>query len=137
MSRKLCLLLLCLAAGIAGYVTLDHWAARNGTKLQRLERMWSEDVALLESSGKLPAPWFKLRNLEVYGGTEEAKAWLKRIQPPLKTRPDGTHKMEVLLLSWEEDGKTGAVVQYNMVDIKTQNMVWELGRTFILSEARQ
>src|SRR5690606_4847569 len=61
-----------------------------------------------------------------------AKKWLAEIESPIQVTKEGTHKLEVLLLSWEEGEKLGAVIQYDLVDMKTQNLLWELGRTFIL-----
>ena len=133
MSRKLSLLFLCVALGLTAYVLLDYWAFKNGHPVQKLDRLWNDDIAILEASKKLPPAWFKIKNLELYGGTDEAKAWLKRLHPNIKTQKDGTHTLEVLLLVWEEDGKKGAVIQYNLTDLKSKNMVWELGRTFILT----
>jgi hypothetical protein len=133
MIRKISLLFWCSALALSAYVLLDYWAFRNSHPVQKLDRLWAEDIKLLETSNKLPKGWFKLKNIELYGGTDEAKAWLKRLNVPIKTTKDGTHSLEILLLVFDEDGKKGAAIQYDMVDIKTKNLVWELGRTFILS----
>lgn len=132
MARRISLLFFAIAVGAAAYVAFDFWALANARPEVRLERAWIEDIADLQAAQKLPAPWFNLRAVEYYGGDAQAKDWLKRIRVPIKTKVDGTHKLEVLLLVWEENGKRGAVVQYDIVDLKTQNLVWELGRTFIL-----
>lgn len=121
-------------AGLSAYVALDFWNSRNAPLFKIFERQWHQDVETLEASGKLPKPWFAIKDLEIYGGTPESKAWLKRIKHPLKTKLAGTHKLEVLVVAWEEDGKNGVLVQYNLVDLKSQNMVWELGRTLILKD---
>jgi hypothetical protein len=133
MRGRLASLLLCVSVGIVAYVCLDFWSARNGPLYKRLERQWQDDVDNLEASHKLPGPWFDVRDLEMYGGTPESRNWIKRIHIPIKTKKDGHYKMEVLLVAWEEDGKRGALVQYNLVDLKSGNNIWELGRTYILS----
>ena len=132
MSKKIALLLLCVAVGIASYIALDFWALQNGHPESRLERLWAEDVADLAEAKKLPPFWNDIQKVEMYGGDTQAKDWARKIEVPIKTNPQGTHKLEVLLLTWEENGKRGAVIQYDAVDLKSQNMVWELGRTFIL-----
>ena len=134
MTRKLHLFLWCIAIGITAFVCLSFWSKRNAPLYKRFERQWSEDVEHLEASKKLPAPWFDIKELEIIGGTPESKDWLKLIQIPLKTREDGHFKMEVLVVAWEEAGKRGTLVQYNVTDLKTKNNIWELGRTFILSQ---
>jgi hypothetical protein len=133
MARRLPPLLLCAAFAILAYVCLDFWSSRNAPLYKRFERQWKEDVEQLENSKKLPPAWFDVRDLEIYGGTPESKDWLGRIQVPLRTRAEGKHKLEVLVVAWEEDGKRGTLVQYNLVDLKTGNNIWELGRTFILT----
>jgi hypothetical protein len=136
-SKRAFLLLWCLAAGVLAFVALDFWQYRNAPLYKKLETRWHQDVAALEASGKLPPPWFEVGEIELFGGTPETKSLLKRIRIPVAAKKkDGSHKLEVLVVAWEEDGKRGALVQYNLVDKKSQNMIWELGRTLILSEDR-
>lgn len=135
MMRRLSLLLGCISIGIVAFVCLDYWSSRNAPLFKRLERQWREDVEKLEASGKLPPAWFDIKDMEIIGGTPETKEWLARIHlPPLKTRTDGHYHLEVLVVVWEEDGKRGTLVQYNLEDFKTKNNIYELGRTLILSE---
>ncbi|MGZ3721911.1 MAG: hypothetical protein ACXVA9_03200, partial [Bdellovibrionales bacterium] len=94
------------------------------------------DVEQLEASGKLPKEWSDVSLIEVIGGTPETKDWLGRIYVPLKSKKGGHYKLEVLVVVWEEEGKRGTLVQYNLVDLKTQNNIYELGRTFILSKPK-
>ena len=134
MQKRFASILLCVAFGIVAYVCLDHWSQLNAPLYKRLERQWQQDVQLLENSHKLPGQWYDVKNLEIYGGTPESKEWLQRIHVPLTTVPQGHYTLEVLLVAWEEDGKRGALVQYNLVEIQSKNNIWELGRTFILSK---
>lgn len=134
MKQRLPLLFIGIALGIAAAVCFDYYLSKNAPLYRRLERQWSDDVQQLEASKKLPPGWFDVKDLEIYGGTPETKQWLARIKVPLKTKPTGLNKLEVLVVAWEEEGKRGALVQYNLVDLKTQNNYWELARTFILSQ---
>ena len=74
--------------------------------------------------------------IEVIGGTAETRDWLGRIQIPIKPKKGGKNKLEILVVVWEEEGKRGTLVQYNLSDAKTQNNFWELGRTYILSKPK-
>lgn len=136
MQNRIPLFLLCVAIGIVAYLCLDYWSIRNAPLFKRLERQWAEDVEQLELSKKLPPAWFDVREIEVIGGTPETKEWLAKIHVPLKPKKDGRYKLEVLVVVWEEEGKHGTLVQYDLVDINTQNNIWELGRTFILSRPK-
>ena len=121
------------AVAAFAFVLLNAWSVRNAPLWKRLERRWAADVTLLEDSGKLPPAWFDVKSIDISGGTPETRGWLKLIHSPLKTNPTGQHRMDVLVVAWEEDGKRGALVQYNIEDLKTKNTVSEIGRTLILS----
>jgi len=133
MLQRFHLLIWCLAVAVLAYVALDFWSTKNARPHKKFERLWAEDVELLEKSKKLPPPWFKVREIKLIGGTPETKAWLKRIQVPLRTNADGTHNLEVILVVWDESGKKGVMIQYDLVDINSGENVWELGRTLIVS----
>lgn len=128
------LLIWCVAVGIGAFACLNYYSQSRAPLYKKFERQWRDDVKLLEASQRLPKPWFNVKDLEIIGGTPETKDWLKRIDIPLQTKLDGQFHLEVLVVAWEEDGKRGALVQYNLVDIKSGNNIWELGRTFILSK---
>lgn len=134
MSRlRFDLMFLGLAFAALAYVLLSAWSLRNAPLWVRFERAWAADVAALEASGKLPAAWADVRELELIGGTPESRAWLKRIKIPLRTNPRGQSRMDVLVVAWDEAGKRGALVQYNIEDLKTKNMRAEIARTLILT----
>ncbi len=134
-SQRVYLLLWGLAISIVAYVVLDLWSARNAPLYKKFERRWSEDVRLLEESKRLPPGWFDVREIELIGGNAETKAWLRKIEVPIKVqRKDGHHKLEALIVVWEADGKRGVMIQYNLVDLKTNNMTAELARTIMLAE---
>ena len=68
--------------------------------------------------------------------TDKAKDWQKSLHIPIATVPNGKYRLELLLISWEEGETEGAIIQYNLVNLETMNMEWELGRTFILKGTR-
>jgi len=135
--RKAHLIFWCIAVALLAYLVLDFWARRNAPLHRKLERLWQEDVTLLEESGKLPQPWFDVKEVEIFGGTPETKSILKRIHIPVAPKNlNGAYKLETLVIVWEEEGIRGATIQYNLVDIKTQNMIKEIGRTLTLRKPR-
>ncbi len=138
LTQRLHLFFWCISVSLFAFVILNFWNDRNAPLYRKFESKWAQDVQLLESSKKVHPGWFETKEIEIIGGTPETKAWLKRIQAPLKPKKekDGSYKLEILTVAWEEEGKRGALVQYNLVDLKTQNMVWELGRTLILSQPK-
>ena len=134
MHQRVPLLLWCLAAGILAFVLLDFWKARNSPAYVKFERQWASDVRLLEESGKLPRAWQDIREIEIFGGTPETKSWLKRIKVPVTQKNEnGRHKLEILVVLWEENGQRGTMIQYDLVDLKSGNCIWKLGRTLKLN----
>ncbi len=131
--RRIALIICCVAVSTASYVILDFWSARNGPLDKRFERQWRSDVRMLEESGKLPKPWWDLREVLIIGGTPETKKMLRLVEHPVKTKPDGAHRMEILIVAWEEEGVRGVMVQYNIENIKSKENVYELGRTLVLN----
>jgi hypothetical protein len=137
-AKRAALLLFCFSVAILAFVLLDVWSTRNAPLYKKLERKWTEDVELLEGSHKLPKGWDDIGEIELIGGNPETKAILRKIKVPLSIKKkNGQHKLEVLLVIWEADGKRGALTQYNLVDLKTQNMVAELSRTIMLRDPEE
>lgn len=133
MFRKLALLAFGVALGLIAFVLLDHYRRLRMPLVKRFERQWAADVVEMEASGKLPAAWHDIGQIKIIGGTPETRNWLDHVQAPLRPNPQGQHRMEVLVVIWEENGKRGALVQYNLEDGKTGNTIREIGRTLILS----
>lgn len=128
------LIVIFLALGWTLSSLLTHAQFINSTQVERLQSLWNQDVTDLENAKALPEGWYRIKSIEFYSGDNGAQKWIdEKLRPPQKTRVNGTHRLEILLLSFEDKGKIGAIVQYNLVDIKTQNMEWELGRTFYLN----
>ena len=135
--KRAYLLMWCAALAILAFVLLEQWNVRNAPMHQRFERQWAEDVTALEASPKLPKPWFDVSQIEVIGGTPDTKGFLRRVQVPLKVKnPNGQYKLEALVVLWTEDNQNGVMIQYNITDLKTNNMVYELGRTLVLNQPK-
>lgn len=123
----LCVALLVFAAGV-------FVLKKEASPTEKLEVYIEKDLDLLRESGNLPKEFDSLAKMEVYGGTDQAKIWVNSLRLPFKLKEGGTHNLEVLVVDWEEGPKDGVMVQYNLVEKKSGNMVWELGRTFILRD---
>lgn len=105
-----------------------------GSDAEKLAMIWERDLDTLIQQKKLPPTWNNIREVVLIGGTKTAKQWLKEVGSPVKINAKGNQKLEILVLSWEDEGKEGAIVQYNLIDLESGNMTWELGRTFVLKD---
>ncbi|MGE0763407.1 MAG: hypothetical protein AB7N80_09015 [Bdellovibrionales bacterium] len=133
LARLFGLFLLAIGATLAVMFGQKYARFEFGDAEQRLQILWEQDVEKLSASGKLPKAWNEIKEIQLIPATDNAKLWLKNVRVPIRLKSDGGYKMEILVVSWEEEKASGAIMQYNLVDLKTNNMIWELGRTFVLS----
>ena len=137
-KKLLSVLFLLISVVAAGYLSLEIIGLiklQNATEAERLALIWEKDLNLLIEQKKMPPGWSRIREVALIGGTPKARDWIKKIVSPVHVIKNGDHRLEVLLLNWEDEGSEGAIIQYNLIDLKSGNMTWELGRTYILKEA--
>jgi hypothetical protein len=99
-----------------------------------LNVLWKDDVKLLVKAQKLPKAWGEIRNIHVDTASPIAAKWMKNIEVPIKVRHDGGYRLDILIDHWIYQGHLGAMIQYNLVDLKSGNTVWELGRTLTIGK---
>lgn len=126
---------LILLGMLAGSLTLVGFVLKmEASPSEKLEWLVAEDLKNLQTAKVLPKEFGALGSIERYGGTPRARLWLEKLKWPLKTHQQGTHDLEILVVDWVEGPKEGVLIQYNLTDKASGNMVWELGRTFILKD---
>lgn len=121
-----------LGAGATLILGYKQYEFTSSPPIERLQLLWENDLDLLKGQNKLPQAWYDIREVRLIPATEQAKEWAKLINVPIKLNPKGQHELDALLLTWEEDDTLGAVVQYSLIESQSKNMIWELGRTYIL-----
>ena len=106
---------------------------------EKLIHLWKKDLLTLKEHKKIPKFWNQIRNIEMIPGDNTSRIWLEKIKPPISTNKNGKVNLEILVLSWkdEDDGSFGAIIQYDAIDIKTHNLIWELGRTYHFSAKKE
>ena len=113
------------AAAAAQYYNVDYWLLPSKDKFAV---QWKKDVGTLEKSGKLPEGWQQIREISIKTDASPAQNWVVGLEAPMKKKPDGTYKLEVFIAHWIDNDKYGALIQYNLVDLRTGNTTWELSR---------
>lgn len=111
---------------------LDYWQFHQRPPEQKLQRLWEQDIERLRKAGQLPEAWDDIHEVKYFGGSDQARKWQENLRFPEDLDKEGRHHLEVLLLIWQEDERTGAILQYNLVESASNEMIWELGRTFTL-----
>ena len=121
----------------AVYFNLGFWIAPPN---QKFLRSWSEDIQLLENTkNALPKEWHQIREISVKADNSpiqdwlQIKGWEESLKKPIPIDPkNGQFRLEIFLIHWIEGYRYGIVVQYNLVDLRNNNTIWELGRTLKL-----
>ncbi|MES2768872.1 MAG: hypothetical protein V4596_06965 [Bdellovibrionota bacterium] len=112
----------------------------DSTQSQQIETLWKQDMELLVRSKSLPKEWIEVSEIKYFPLTETTKDLLAKIRPPLGTHDTGKYRMEVTVDDWldNENGKSdyGLMIQYQLFDIASQNLIWELGRTLIMTDSK-
>lgn len=132
-------LLFGLLAVVTTYKDLSpFWFDANTT--EQIETLWKQDLELLVRSKSLPKEWLEVSEIKYFPLTETSKELLTKIRPPMGTRPEGKYRMEVSIDDWldNENGKSdyGLMIQYQIFDIASQNLIWELGRTLTMTNSK-
>ena len=93
---------------------------------------WQADIQLLEKSGKLPKEWKEIREISVKGQASPVTEWVGEVTPPIPAFKAGKYRLNVFVIHWIDGYRYGVVIQYDLVDLKSQNVVSEIGRTLKL-----
>ncbi|NQY99702.1 MAG: hypothetical protein HRT45_03415 [Bdellovibrionales bacterium] len=119
--------------GVAGVFGYKVYQFEQMSSIERLNYLWKQDMNLLKPTQHVHKGWNSIAEFEAFGGSEKAKEWLNDLQVPVRKVEKGKFKLEILLLEFDQEDVEHAVIQMNLVEIKSQNMVWELGRTYKLN----
>ena len=114
--------------------TATKWAIQRNVALfnsvppdKKFMLAWEDDLRRLERA-KFLHPGFKdLKSVEFIATSDKIKTMLKKYPMKFKTNPAGHFKLEILL---DELHQGGLMMQYDLVELKSGNTIWEQGRTF-------
>lgn len=133
-SLSLIFSFVCLATALTlgSWLGFDAWRFYSQSPVERLQELWYSDVIQLTQAKVFPPQWSQIREIRLIPGTPQAKKWFDDLIIPVQTNTEGEYTLEVLLMDWQEGNVLGAIVQYDLTENKTNNLIWELGRTFVL-----
>lgn len=123
------ILLLVLAA--SGFFYYRYLSARDPIPA-RLSRAINEDLNSLIQNKVVPANFAKIRGFQITAEGSTFKPWADELKIQIPTDKNGTHGLEVFVFFYIDGKKFGANVQYNLVEIKTNNTEWETTRGYDL-----
>jgi hypothetical protein len=106
-----------------------------GSPSYRLESLWQKDLADLQQAGHLPKEWTDVAEIQLNPTTDDARAWLKQIHTPIAVNANGKHKLDILIFSWEDGGHRGAVIMHHLLELPSENMIYEISRTYDITKS--
>ena len=95
---------------------------------EQIVQMWMDDIHGL--APKLPPSWKSIAEVSLSYGDLETQVFFTNLnKAPVKTNPKGEYRLEVTIIS---DDQKHFIFQHNMIHKPTNEMLWELGRTYQL-----
>ncbi len=146
MVYKLLGILIICAAGTLGYLIVDESALeklntslKNSsciqlTPAQQFTNLIKDDFERLAQKKQLPAEWNSIATIEIRMNSQLAKALLGNRLPELKRVKEGTHYLELEFMDLPDDENPGVIIQASLFDIKSNNKIFEIGRTYTMNE---
>lgn len=138
-NRALGLFLLLMAA-TSGFLYFQNRyeqlenECRQRTPAKQLLDLIHRDFKNLEADNNLPKEWTSLARVEFNMNSNLAKAMLGKERPHFKLSQNGSYYLEVELIDVPDDDNPGLILQTSLFELKTKNKVFEIGRTYNMSE---
>lgn len=123
------LILMLVAAVILNQALVKFWISSPEKKFALAV---AEDLKLLEKSHFLPPGWQKIKKIDLTSDASHVSNWLNSHTFEIPQKKDGEYILEIFVSEWIDGYRYGALVEYDLVDIKNKNTVWELNRTYKL-----
>jgi hypothetical protein len=116
-------------ATIKRFVTItDSTLLLNASLERKFMLAWQSDLDHLRRGGYLPKSFEDVRTVQLNATTMRLKHTFAQYPIDFHVKKDGHYTLEVFVDEIEDNG--GIVVQYDLIDNKSGNLVFELGRTF-------
>jgi len=101
----------------------------------KLTQLWSKDFDAMKSEG-LPPEFKGVWQIKVFMLDKNLHFLLRDLKAPIETNKNGVFNLEVTFISHysEELKKDMLIIQYNVIDIETDNMILETSRQIVLKD---
>lgn len=91
---------------------------------EKINLLWKKDLSNLVKNKIVPKQWFNIKSLE-WNNT----AISKNLVFPGSLNKQGSYLLQISTYLLNKD-YSALVIQYNLVNLKDNNLIWELSRTF-------
>lgn len=126
MKKTLSLIFFLMAGGLAYLQIHKIKNYENKPIKEQLIRLWSQDIQSLEN--KLPSRWMNIKAIKYLNSDEQN--FLQSLPLPITLKPNGKSTLEILMTSFKTKDSISFIIQHYLLDAKTQNLIFELDRTY-------
>lgn len=99
-----------------------------------INQTWRKDIERLIKNGEIPVAWGQISQV-VFHPTDPLTTELASfLQAPVKINKEGVYRLEVSIITHQsEQNRTQILLQHNIVDIQSEDTIWELNKTYNLT----
>jgi hypothetical protein len=99
-------------------------------------KKFEDDMTFLHQNGHLPKMWDNLKEVKFVTPSKAAANWLAQATPTIATINDGKYILEYVLIDDSEPANqtTIALVQMSILEVVSNNKIWELTRIYSLDD---
>ncbi len=105
-------------------------------EMQSLNHFVSKDLYETYKEGLIPKSFFQLREITWSYYDDDLKMKIPPESIPFKTSAGGLYKLEVDAFSSQKEDTKIAILQMNLIEIKSGNKVWELSRNYEIKNSK-
>jgi hypothetical protein len=96
----------------------------------KLFKEWNRDLTQLKAKKQLPSGFDSIKEIRYTPMSKMSAQWISGTRIPISLNHEGKYRLSVEVDHWVEKQKAAAIINYQLIDIKSGNTVWEFGRTY-------
>ena len=106
------------------------------TEMQSQRHFVSRDLHQLYKKGQIPKYFFQLKNIKWSYHDEDLRKDIPEESIPFKATASGLYNLEIDAFSSQQKTSKIAVIQMNLIEVKTGNKIWELSRNYEIDTSK-
>ena len=123
--------LICVAAALLWTIGLtDIFNKRKLGPPATFGEYISRDLAQSYKDGSLPPQWGLIQKIKYRDLSEANKQIIQKDELAIPTQPAGQYELEIETLDVSDDQKPKIILQMSLFDMRSNNKIWELGKTY-------
>lgn len=116
---------------VLGTVVFLFWVPSFYTKATLIDLV-NSDLQQLQKKDFLPEAWHSIREIKYRFQSEKIKQAIDIQKLSVSKKNNGQYNLEIEFIEVPDDKKPKMLMQMNLIEIKSKNTIWELGRTYVL-----